>query len=59
MAWPTHSCKLCLPTFLRRFDMSLDDVIYERDVMATRDCSIGEPNTREGQASTCSAAMFP
>jgi len=28
---------------LRRFDLNLYDVVYERDIMAVRDCFIGEP----------------
>ena len=28
---------------LRRFELSLHDVMYERDIMAARDCFIGEP----------------
>lgn len=37
---------IVLAYVLRRFDMCLDDVIYERDIMATRDCFIGEPDLK-------------
>lgn len=34
---------IVLASVLRRFDLSLHDVVYERDVEAVRDCFIGEP----------------
>ena len=34
---------IVLACVLRRFDLTLYDVIYERDVKAVRDCFIGEP----------------
>ena len=35
---------IVLACILRRFELSLHDVIYERDVEAKRDCFIGEPD---------------
>jgi len=34
---------IVLACVLRRFDLSLYDVVYERDIKAVRDCFIGEP----------------
>lgn len=34
---------IVLACVLRRFDLSLHDVVYERDIEAKRDCFIGEP----------------
>lgn len=33
---------IVLATTLRRFEMQLHDVVFERDVEAVRDCFIGE-----------------
>ena len=35
---------IVLACVFRRFEMSLHDVIYERDIEAKRDCFIGEPD---------------
>ena len=34
---------IVLASVLRRFDLSLHDVVYDRDIEAVRDCFIGEP----------------
>jgi hypothetical protein len=33
---------IVLASVLRRFELQLHDVVYERDVESTRDCFIGE-----------------